>query len=675
MTGGFRVSMPTTTSSSAGTEVHDFRLALLVVTGAAVVACPQIWPGYGWITLAAALAFMLSLVHRNALNRLCLSAAYLSLVAGALAGVLSPALALVPPLALALLALRGSAALPMASVLLFAATPVYALIAFLAATTTDSIVLKLALPSLLFQLCMLLVARASWKVAVVSASGTLAAAALAVAAGTTALTAAVIAALPAVALAGFLIFRPRVPALWRCLATAAVVCVYAVVLFPAVRWAPTPLVVWIPESAESYEAQFFANYEAILSMIGLPAKRVTAVAEVHPGSVVLIPWATVGEQTKAFTDQLRKTPHAETLTVVVAGEHTNYGGVADALKASSGGVHLNSDLTVPPGNRDYLGQMRTSSLLQFPAKAIINRGASVRISAVSAVPILVAEGVFVEPDIGEPLWVGDYKLSADDSRGAFLIAAAHKDGPTWMVLGDNSLLINRQLLADANPLAHLLALSTLRPSFIALLCLLMFAVLTFLIARRSNGVHVPAALWVGFGTYGLATYLTWLTYPTVSVRNVDLEHPVSGFDERNFNGALVDLAPVIMKADALLAQYDKFVPIDRLGKSGRPEIHFGLVKAGTDLTQFDARLTNCWRIGQVSLENGVRIMDGQSCELGGRSETLIGARTGSAALLLNKSPQVVLVLDRYFLANAAGGSANTAFIRDLLERAYGDRER
>jgi hypothetical protein len=225
-----------------------------------------------------------------------------------------------------------------------------------------------------------------------------------------------------------------------------------------------------------------------------------------------------------------------------------------------------------------------------------------------------------------------------------------------MVIGDNSVLINRQLLADANPLAHLLALSSLRPSFIAMLCLLMFAGLSFLSVQRPNGVQTSAALWLGFATYGFAAYLTWLTYPSVSARHVDLDHQVSGFDERHFNGALADLAPAILQADALVAQHDKFVPIDKLGKSGRPEIHFGLVSAPADLTKFDARLKNCWRIGSVSLQNGLRIMDGQSCELDGRAETLIGTPTGAAALLLNKSPQVVLVLDKYFLSNAAGGS-------------------
>ncbi len=667
--------MPATTSSSAGTEVHHLRFVLPAVTAAAIVACPQIWPGYGWIVLTAALAFTLTLADCNSLGRLCLSAVYLSLVAGSLAGILSPALALLPPLALALVAQRGKAALPVASVLLFAATPVYGLIAFLATTTTDSIVLRLALPSLLFQLCMLLVARASWKVSVFSGCVTLAIAALAVAVGATAIAAAIAAALPAVVLAGFLILRPRVPDLWRPVATIAAICVYAVALFPGVRWTQMPLAVWIPENPESYEAQFFANYEAVLSLVGLPAKRVTSIAEVQPGSVVLIPWATVGDQTKAFANQLRKAPHAETLTVVLAGEHTNYGGVADVLEAKSAGVHLNNDLTVPPGNRDYIGQMRTASLFQFPATAVINRGASVRISSVSAIPILAAEGIFAEPDLGEPLWVGDYILSAGDSRGAFLIAAAHRDGPTWMVLGDNSLLINRQLLADANPLAHLLALSTLRPSFIALLYVFVFAVLSLAFAQRPMRLRFPVALWIGFATYGLAAYFTWLTFPSTSARHADLEHPVSGFDERNFNGALVDLAPAIIKADALLVQHDKFVPIDRLGKSGRPEIHFGLVKSPVDLMQFGARLTNCWRIGSVSLENGLRIMDGQSCELDGRTETLIGARTGSAALLLNKSPQVVLVLDKYFLSNAAEGTGNRTFIRDLLESAYRDRER
>ena len=80
--------------------------------------------------------------------------------------------------------------------------------------------------------------------------------------------------------------------------------------------------------------------------------------------------------------------------------------------------------------------------------------------------LLAGDGWWAEPDIGEWLWVGDYIWRKGERAGRVTLAAAIEiGGARWVILGDNSPLLNSQLYADPRAAVRIVEMATLWPSF------------------------------------------------------------------------------------------------------------------------------------------------------------------------------------------------------------------
>jgi hypothetical protein len=262
-----------------------------------------------------------------------------------------------------------------------------------------------------------------------------------------------LAALPACGLAGWMVphelssrrMPPTIP-------------VAAALFFGLISWIWTPPRTWneiyvlMPEASDAFEARFFRNYLEALRFAGIEAKWAARPEDVSPGSLLILPWLTSPFATEAgdpVAKRIGELARERRWTVVVAGEHTNLGGAAARIEAMARRPILRRDLTVPPGNTDYSGPLHVSDLRAWPHEAILNRGASVRVGSLADRVLMAGDGWWAEPDIGEWLWVGDYVWRPGDRAGRLALAASYDiDGARWVVIGDNSPLVNSQLFAD-----------------------------------------------------------------------------------------------------------------------------------------------------------------------------------------------------------------------------------
>lgn len=437
------------------------------------------------------------------------------------------------------------------------------------------------------------------------------------------------------------------------------------------------LYVWLPNSPDSYEAQFFKNYAATFGVIGIRISQISSSSAVPENATVLCPWTTepqIGE----FLDGIRRLPYAKTLRVILAGEHTNYRGVLDILNPRLRYVRLNNDTTVPPANRDYMGAVWTGDLSQFPPGAILNRGASISLTSPLSVPLLTAQSIFSDPGPKEiePLWVGDYRQMSEDRRGWTLLAAAFRDGPLWTVIGDNSFLLNHLIAASPEPLFNLLALASLWPTIFLELFLLIAAALLSVVAYRSLKPETSAdadvtasfRIFTGFALYGIFfgfsqflnhSYHTGILYES-------LRPAWNGFDERSEAQSIVELAPDMDGNVRVFTSKRDYLQEKDIGQTGRTELHLGLIE---DTFRYGAvSLKNCGRVGGMSLpEAGVKLMDAQFCAIEGDVRILLGTREQAIAFAIDGPTTVYFILDKYFLSGRSPNAQNVEFVRTILK--------
>ena len=298
----------------------------------------------------------------------------------------------------------------------------------------------------------------------------------------------------------------------------------------------------MPEAPDAFEAKFFRNYLEALGFAGIEAKRAARPEDVSPGSLLLLPWLTSPFTTEArdpLAKRIGELARERRWTVVVAGEHTDMGGAAARLEAMAGRPILRRDLTVPPGNIDDSGPLHVSDLRAWPHEAILNRGASVRVGSLANRVLMAGDGWWAEPDIGEWLWVGDYVWRPGDRAGRLALAASYDiDGARWVVIGDNSPLVNSQLFADPRPTIRLLEMATLWPAFLRDIAI---AALTFLLCLwfttpkwRSRSPFMVVGSVAAFAAVASSVS------SGESIGWQDAYIGESGFDERNFNVALAE---------------------------------------------------------------------------------------------------------------------------------------
>ena len=449
--------------------------------------------------------------------------------------------------------------------------------------------------------------------------------------------------------------------------------VAAALLAGLLSWTLTPprtfkeTYVLMPEAPDVFEAQFFRHYTEALDFAGVKAKQVMRPEDVPPGSLLLLPWTTspfTDEQGDPVTQRIGKLSRERRWTIVVGGEHNDMGGVATRIEAMSGRPILRGDLTVPPGNADTSGPLHVSDFRAWPHEAILNRGASVRLGSVIDRVLLSGDGWWAEPDMGEWLWVGDYVWHPGERAGRLILASSSdSDGARWIILGDNSPLINKQLYADPRPMIRLLELATLWPAFLKDIVLTALSIFLYLLFAAPKRLSLLPFMAVGSVA---ALALAAVAIPAASLPSIgwrDAYVGESGFDERNFNSVLAE-NPALVDGRRLIRME---VPVS--GSVPLPEgdsLIFMLVDGTAEIG--GVKLSGCRRLGSLSTTEGPYLMDAQACRVDGSGRVLIGTREGAAAIAVTSGlGKALVILDAVFLAQKAPDT-NTKWLLKEIER-------
>jgi hypothetical protein len=421
----------------------------------------------------------------------------------------------------------------------------------------------------------------------------------------------------------------------------------------------------MPEAPEAFEAKYFSNYLEALAFAGVKAKQAKKLEDVSPGSLLLLPRLTSPFTTATgdpFTKRLGELARKRRWTVVIGGEHTNLGEVADRVEAITGQPMLRRDLTVPTGNTDNSGPLHISDLRAWPHEAILNRGASVRVSSLADKVLLAGDGWWAEPDIGEWLWVGNYVSESVDRAGRLTLAvSSDKEGARWVVIGDNSPLFNNQIISDPRPTIRLLQSATLWPAFLRDVFI---ATLVLVICIPFSGQYWSS--WLPFFIVGSVTALG--VYGSMMSNEAsqawrDSYIGESGFNERNFNVTLAK-NPELVKGRRLI----------RLKAPVSGEVHLPegdstiFMVVGGIATVGGVKLSHCRRMGALSTTDGPYLMDAQACRMSGPARALIGTPKSAAAISIRHAKgETLIILDVAFLAQNAP-AANGKWLLEQVKR-------
>lgn len=431
----------------------------------------------------------------------------------------------------------------------------------------------------------------------------------------------------------------------------------AVLLVGLVSWIWTPPRFWnetyvlMPEAPDAFEAQFFKNYMEALDFAGIEAMRAARPEDISPGSLLLLPWLTSPFTTKAgdaVESRIGELARERGWTVIVAGEHTNMGGAAERIEAMAGRPILRRDLTVPPGNTDDTGPLHVSDLREWRHDAILNRGASVQVRSPADRILIAGDGWWAEPDIGEWLWVGDYVWRPGERAGRLALAASFDiDGARWVVIGDNSSLVNSQLFADPRPTIRLLEMATLWPAFLRDIVV---ATLTFLL-----GWQFAAPKWrsqLPFMVVGSMAALVAIFSSVSRGESVSWQDAYvgeSGFDERNFNVTLAE-NPALVHGRRLIRM--KYPVSGSVVVPDGNSVVFMLVDGTANVG--GVKLSECRRMGSLLTAEGPYLMDAQACRTEGSARVVIGTPEGAAAFgVPNAKGEALILLDAAFIARNA----------------------
>jgi hypothetical protein len=432
------------------------------------------------------------------------------------------------------------------------------------------------------------------------------------------------------------------------------------------------IVVWIPPSVEKYESQFFKDYSSTLNLAGIKTKQISDISEIHENSLVIVPWGTAPGSHKFLLD-LKNSPIGKSLTVLIGGEHTNYSGFADRLNPLfDGALRFNNTTTIPPNNANQMGALWTSSALQFPFNATINRGASLTISSLKAFPILIAKSIFADsgPNEFNDFWVGDFLLGHSDPRGWSLLMAAYKNGPLWVLSGDNSFLMNRYLLPNPTPVIHTIFLATLFPMLLLQLWILMTISIWVYQIRFRNATSTDSRYICTLPILVLSIMFLGLTSQSLpnygAHKNLSQNLKYFGGDERSSAVAISAISKAIDESNKRLFVYEEYMTSKDIGISGLAEIHVGHIKNG--FTYNGIKIDNCGISSYTnSVEPKINLLETQYCRVSGNAKIIVGDVNQASVIEINSTPPVTLILDKYFLSGSPPVDANIQYLLKLLE--------
>ena len=423
---------------------------------------------------------------------------------------------------------------------------------------------------------------------------------------------------------------------------------------------PSDRYVLLPRSIDSPEYRFYDRYQETLLFAGMDLKVTADLDGIPKDSLVLLPWLTSANLEESFSLQkLREHAKTRAWTVVMIGEHTNMGGVANRIASLTGRDSLRHDISVPPGNTDYSGHLRAAGMQAWPPNALLNRGATVEVQSLFDRILLAGDGWWAEPDIGEWLWVGDYIWQPTDRHGRIVMAASMEDGNArWVVVGDTSPFINQQLISDPRAAVKILELATLWPLLIRDIGIL-FVGIVFILGGGSN---------VAITVFGLALLGGLVQSEKPHGQWLLLWQDLSAFDERNFNKSLLQSDYLLSGNWNLIRQRD---PLSgRLELPTARTVIFGLVE--DQLHVGNVKISLCKRLGSLATKGGPYLMDAQACLVEGGAHVLLGDMDGAAVIKLGRGDStLILVLDCNFLGQKAPLD-NVKWLDDTLKSESND---
>ncbi len=285
---------------------------------------------------------------------------------------------------------------------------------------------------------------------------------------------------------------------------------------------------------------------------------------------------------------------------------------------------------------------------------------------------MIAKSIFVDlgPKEFNDFWVGDFNLDKLDRRGWMLLMAAYRDGPLWILSGDNSFLMNRYLLPNPAPITHAISLATLFPMLLLELWILIVIFAWGIQARNINTASIkyvfifllPILILVII-SFSLRAQAS----PNYFLKKALFQNlKYFGGDERSSAIAISANSKVIDESKKRLFVYEGFFTSKDIGNSGIDEIHIGHIKNG--FTYNGIKIDNCDLTSYSNSANPkINLLEAQYCRVTGDARVIVGNKNQASVIEINSTPSVTLILDKYFLSGSAPNDANIKYLLKLLD--------
>ncbi len=436
-------------------------------------------------------------------------------------------------------------------------------------------------------------------------------------------------------------------------------------------WALTPpgfpqersFYIVMPDAPDAPEAMHYAGLTEALRFVGLPFTRVVEPESIPNGALVLLPWlsASFGPNEPEYIERLRSNANRKKWTVILFGEHTGIGGLDKRAEQLVSAQVFRNDLTVPPRNADTSGMLRAPDAAAWPPLAILNRGSTTMLASWRSRVLLSGDGWWADQDINEWLWSGDYRWREGDRGGRLTLAHSHSErgGARFVMVGDSSPILTKQVIADPRPAKRLIEMSSLWPMLQADLLLGGIALVLYFV-HSSTGVFFSAVLIIGGG-------LAMRQLEGLSIRIGEnwraLYVGEGGFEQSNFNVAIAESSDLMNSGWRF--QRHRGPLSGEIKVPDEPAVSFFIVQAPARFSSVEIK--NCKRIGNLPVfSEGPFLKDAQACEIHGAAEILIGERTSAAAFRVkSRAGEQIVILDQGFLSVDAPTSNREWLVKQI----------
>jgi hypothetical protein len=110
---------------------------------------------------------------------------------------------------------------------------------------------------------------------------------------------------------------------------------------------------------------------------------------------------------------------------------------------------------------------------------------------------------------------------------------------------------------------------------------------------------------------------------------------------------------------------ESFSP-ENIGVSGLEEIHIGHIKNGFNYS--GVKIDNCGLTSYSNLvDPKINLLEAQYCRVSGEAKIIVGDKGQASVIVINSTPSVTLILDKYFLSGSPPIDANVNYLLRLLK--------